>query len=507
MTRLLAVLVSAVLMWVAFPPVDLGAIVFVAPAPFLWALRKVERPGEAGWLGFAFGTVFFAATLRWISLLGFVAWIPLTLAEGAYAAVFGVGMWAIRKLPPTKWWLATVALWSLWEFSRERWPFGGFPWGALGNGVGSMAWPRGATQWIGTTGWSVIAVAVAATVALVANAEQVRVPARMALGSLGVLIVGGALFAPSADGDPFRVAIVQGGSPCPRVHCANENELILQSHLELTAELSVDDDIDLVVWAENTLGTVTYPFNNPEVFAAIVGEAQRLGAYFLISGTRVPPDQPDNFINANLLFSRRGDPIGEYWKRHPVPFGEYVPLRDSLSFIPELEAVPRDMIRGTDPVVFDLTEGVLGSVISFEGAFARSVRSESAEGAELLAILSNEGSYGRTEASDQFIGLTRMRAAETGTPIIHAAITGKSLFIHADGSLSEESTALFVPTTIVGDVNWRTAGNTLYVRVGDWLQLLAIAAGVVAVIPRHATKRRTPLTTPPWAQPRATIGP
>jgi apolipoprotein N-acyltransferase len=499
MTLLIATLSSAALMWMAFPPLNIGALVFVAPAPFLWALRKAERPGEATWLGFAFGTLFFGATLRWIALLGVVAWIPLAIAEGVYAAIFGFGMWLFRRLPPTKWWLATVGLWMLWEFVRERWYFGGFPWGALGNGVGSLAWPRGATQWIGTSGWSVIAIGVAAVIALIADEERAQLPGRIALGSFGFLILAGAIFAPTADGRPFRVAIVQGGSPCPRVHCDNENELILQSHLELTAEeLSPADEIDLVVWPESSFGTTTYPFTNPEVFAAIVGEADRLGAYFMVSGTRVPEDQPDRFVNANLVFSRQGDPIGEYRKRHPVPFGEYIPLRDTFSFIPELAAVPRDMIRGDKTVVFELQEGVLGSVISFEAAFARHFRAEVAEGAELMVVLSNEGSYGRTEASDQFIGLTRMRAAETGTPIVLGAITGKSLFIDADGSLSDDSTSLFVPSVLVADINWRTAGKTLYVRFGDWLQVLAIAAGIVAVIPTE--RRSSPLTTPPWAQ-------
>ena len=174
MSLLLAAVVSAVLMWAAFPPLNVGALVFVAPAPLLWALRKAERPGEASWLGFVFGAIFFGATLRWIALLGIVAWLPLSIAEGAYGALFGIGMWTFRKLPPTKWWLATVGLWALWEFARERWPFGGFPWGALGNGVGTLAWPRGATQWIGTTGWSVVAIAVAATIALIADDERVR---------------------------------------------------------------------------------------------------------------------------------------------------------------------------------------------------------------------------------------------------------------------------------------------------------------------------------------------
>jgi len=48
MRLFVAAALSAVLMWASFPPLDLGFLVFVAPTPLLWALRRVESPREAG---------------------------------------------------------------------------------------------------------------------------------------------------------------------------------------------------------------------------------------------------------------------------------------------------------------------------------------------------------------------------------------------------------------------------------------------------------------------------
>ena len=79
----------------------------------------------------------------------------------------------------------------------------------------------------------------------------------------------------------------------------------------------------------------------------IIEEARRLEAYILISGTRIVGT--DEFLNVNVLYSPDGVKVGEYLKRHPVPFGEYVPLRGLLDFIPQLDQVPRDMIRGNEP--------------------------------------------------------------------------------------------------------------------------------------------------------------
>lgn len=476
MAPYLAALASALLMWAAFPPLDLGVLAFIAPAPLLWGLRRIESATGALAAGFLYGAVFYGALLSFVFLLGAVAWIPLTVWLASTAAVFGLVVWTFRMWPPTRWFLITVGGWTAFEFLRGTFPFGGFPWGSLGTAAGGVPGVIGSVQWIGPSGWTVLAVAVSAGLVLVledAKAWRLLVdPAVVVV----MLTTGGVLFAPSADGDPLQVAIVQGGSPCPGTHCQNEKMLIYSSHLELTRSIP-DGSVDLIVWPENSLGTPFEPDGNPDVDDALSAEAERLGAYFVASGTRSAG--PENFFNVNTVYAPNGAKVGEYLKRHPVPFGEYVPLRSTLDFIPQLEAVPRDMIRGDGPVVFETPRGILGTVISFEGAFSRLVRSEAQIGAQLMVIATNEASFGSGAASDQLIGLAKVNAAAVGQDVVHAAITGKSTFISASGQIGE-TTELFEETVLQGRVRFRTDGPTLFTRFGDWLALVAIAGAIAA---------------------------
>ncbi len=332
-------------------------------------------------------------------------------------------------------------------------------------------------QWIGPSGWSILAVAVSAGLVLfIEDRDNWRL---LVDSTVAVVLVAlaGSLFPPEADGPVVRVAIVQGNSPCPQTHCQNEKQRIYESHLELTRTIP-RGSVDLVVWPENSTGGLFEPEGNLDVRAAIAAEATRLEAFFLISGTRSVSDE--EFLNVNMMYDPAGRKIGEYAKRHPVPFGEYVPLRDLLDFIPQLDQVPRDMVRGDEAVVFPLPQGIVGSVISFEGAFPRRLRSQVDAGSQLLVVATNESTWGNAEAADQFIGLTRVNAAAFGQDLVHAAITGRSTFIKADGSMGEK-TGLLTRELLVGEMNMRTAGKTLYARFGDWVLFLAILAAVAAV--------------------------
>jgi apolipoprotein N-acyltransferase len=120
---------------------------------------------------------------------------------------------------------------------------------------------------------------------------------------------------------------------------------------------------------------------------------------------------------------------------------------------------------------------VIGSAISFEGAFARTIRSEVRAGAQMVVVATNEGSYGRGSASDQLIGMVRMSAASLGIDIVHAAVTGRSTIIRADGSVTRH-TDLFEEDLLRGRVHLQTARRTVYAIAGDWLQILAILASI-----------------------------
>jgi apolipoprotein N-acyltransferase len=488
-----AAALSSLLMWAAFPPLDLGFLVFVAPTPFLWALRRVESPREAGWLGFVYGILFFGAMLSWIFVLGAVAYFPLTLAMGAFTAVFALVMFLARSWSPWRWWLMAVGAWSAMEFLRARWPFGGFPWGSAGYPVGTLAWPRGAAQWIGPTGWGVVVIAFAASLVLATEEEGDRRWVELTVGVVAALTIMGALWGPSAGGKPVQVALIQGNSPCPRVHCPGEKQQIYNNHLRLTRSLVGDaegEDVDLVVWGEDSFGGSFNPTFNTEVASQMAAEAVRLQGYLLAGGTR--PGDTGYFVNYNVLFSPEGSIVGEYKKTHPVPFGEYVPFRELLRFIPELEAVPNDMVRGDGPVVFPLDvdgeEVVMGSVISFEGAFVRNVRATVNAGARILVVATNEGSYGRGSASDQLIGMVRMIAASMGVDVAHVAVTGRSTIIGADGSVGE-TTELFEEAVLTGVIREQRSPRTFYTITGDWLQLLMIVVAVGLMIASRSPQR------------------
>jgi apolipoprotein N-acyltransferase len=237
-----------------------------------------------------------------------------------------------------------------------------------------------------------------------------------------------------------------------------------------------------VVWSESSAGSTNAdPVRNSEIGEAVAAEARRLGAWILVGTDRTLDD--DTWVNANVVFNPEGEIVGEYRKQHPVPFGEYIPLRPLFEWIPALDAVPRDMVPGDGPVIFETEDGKLGSVISFEGGFSRYAREHRIEGAHIIVVATNEGSYETTPASDQFIGMTRMRATELGVPVVHAAVTGKSVFIDEDGNLSD---ATGFATQEILEGSYRLAKDTWgYVLYGDILIWMAAAAAVVIWVARR----------------------
>jgi len=483
----LAPLLSAFLMWAAFRPLGWGVLALVALTPLLAALRRVESQRGAAALGFTYGVGFYTLLLFWVKETGYLSLVALVLLLAGFATVYAVIVYHARAWGRTAWWITAVGAWAFIELIRAHIPFGGFPWGLLGYPAGEYQWTRAATQFIGTTGWSVLFVAVSAGLTLFVTDR--RRPSRWLVPALAATVLFtflGAVSPPTADGEEMEVAIIQGNSPCPGERCANENAQIFDSHLELTGTL-LPGDVDLVVWPESAAGSSVELGTHPDRHAQVAAEARRLDAWFLVGSQRNLDE--DSFTNLNVLLDPTGKIVGEYWKQHPVPFGEYVPFRPLFDWIPALDQVPRDLVRGEDVTIFELPGGRLGSVISFEGAFARSTRPQVREGAELLVVATNKASFGDTPVSDQFIGMTRMRAAELGTEVVHAAITGRSAFISADGSI-DLKTEPFISEVMLGTVHFRTGGLTVYARIGDWLQYVAVAVGSVVASAAWLNRRR-----------------
>lgn len=478
MIPVLVALVGGVVSALAFPRFGPGLLIVPGIGLVAWALRQVTSRRHGLWVGWLYGFVFFMGVMWWSIELGLIALIPLALVQGLWFGGMGWLVAGWRDAPPGRWVVLFTSTWALTELARYHFPFSGLEWGGAVYALADSSFIRSGASVIGGSGWTVLVVGLAASLAVAAGSP--RAPLAVIAMILVVSLLGttDAPAAPTGELLGVRVAIVQGSTPCPYEKCPpNERLLTYQQHLELTAELPAGR-LDLVVWAEGSTGSVNAdPVQNPEVGAAIGAEAARIGAWFLVGSDR--PISDAEWINANVVFDDSGEIVGEYRKQQGVPFGEYIPFRPLFEWIPDLEQVPRDMVPGEGPVVFDAPNFDMGSVISFEGSFSRYARAHVQAGADLIVIATNEGSYGTTSVSDQLINMTRMRAAELGVPVVHAAVTGKSVVIDASGELASATSGLGTEEVVLGNV--APGSPTLYARAGDWVMYLAILGGAFLI--------------------------
>jgi apolipoprotein N-acyltransferase len=468
----LLALIGAVVSVLAFPPFGPGVLIIAGITLFLMALRVSPTRRDGLLAGAVYGVVFFGGLMSWLAELELIA-LVLVPVQALFLAVYGWWLARFRDSAPFEWLLLAVGGWGVMELLRYHFPVGGLEWGAAGYALSDNLLTRLPAAAVGTSGLTVLVVMISA---LTASAATRRWDSRL-LWSLVIVVAALVATVPTTtshiDGPDLRVAIVQGSTPCPFEHCPpNERLRTYQQHLELTGNIE-PGSVDLVVWSEGSTGSTNAdPVLNEEVREAMAAEARRIDAAMLVGGDRTLTET--HWINANVYFDREGEILGEYRKQHPVPFGEYVPLRRVFDWIPALDRVPRDMIPGDGPVVF---EGDVGSVISFEGGFSRYPLETRRAGADVIVVATNEASYGpEAPTSDQFIGMTRMRAVELGVPIVHAAVTGKSTVTDRFGE--------FTLTTGLGgqeifEAGYCCSNATPYTATGDLLMYLAAIAGIL----------------------------
>jgi apolipoprotein N-acyltransferase len=471
------VLVAGVLLTLAYPEPDLAPIAWVAFIPLLLALRG-SSGSRGALLGFVFGLGFFASLLYWISIVGYVAWAALVLLQAGFIAIFGAcvaraAQWRFR--PGAL--LMPVVAWVTLEYARALVPVVGFTWGDLAQSQHDLAWMLRPASLGG--GWLVAGVVMAMNVALAEHFSTLHKPARAALWlGIAVVLLAAPLLIPAnhATGGPVRVAIVQGNVPQNFSGSFYERELaITRSHRDLTEKVA-NEHPDLVVWPESSVGLDIR--RDPVAAAEVTRASDAVGAPMIVGGNI---DLDDERYKVVAFEVTPGEGVTDvYEKTHLVPFGEYVPGRKLLGWIPMLDQVPRDAVAGAEHKVFDVAGGSIATVISFEGDFGYLVRKPIAAGGRLLVVATNTSTWGRTWASAQHEAFSQVRAAENGVWVVHAALSGISAFVRPDGSILDE-TDLWTATTLTRDVRFAES-ITLYARVGDWFPLLCILATISGLV-------------------------
>ncbi|MGH2818132.1 MAG: apolipoprotein N-acyltransferase [Actinomycetota bacterium] len=472
----LVALGSGVALSFAFPEPDLWWLAWIAIAPLL--LVASGRSFRRGFLlGFVYGAAFFGTLLVWISIVGWVAWGVLVAVEALFIGLFG-GLWAVvssAHARPAVRVLAAPVLWVAAESLRAVIPVGGFTWGQLAQSQHDLPWMLKPAALGG--GWTISFLVVALNAALLGAFRSARAGRwRVCAGSMAVvaasLVVPALVPAQDATGDGLRVAIVQGNVPRDFPGSFTDKELaILGSHARETRAL-VGEGVDLVVWPESAVGLDIE--REPAVADAVATAARSVDAPMIVGGNLDADDAHYKVMAFEI--SAEGDVVDRYQKTHLVPFGEYVPARSLLDWIPMLNQVPEDALPGGEGRVFDVAGGAVAPVISYEGDFGPLVRERINSGGRLLVVATNTSTWRRSWASAQHVAFSKVRAAENGVWVVHAAISGISAFIQPDGRVAD-SLPLWTTGSMVADVNL-AEDVTWYARTGEWLP---IGCGIVSV--------------------------
>ena len=479
---------GGILYFLSFPPFDFWFLIFPALYFFYYSLLSDEKSFLTG---FIFGSVTYGVILLGIQSIGLEAWIPLTILMGLMYGIFAK-LFSYLNIKSDNNFYVLLSVIAIFDLIRAYFPFGGFPWGfpstvLLTGPIDSwfMLDARLSFEGFGPTGSSLLLQSLSLIIALGVfskNKQKNYFKNYMIFSLIVISIYVFSLVIINIDYDDaqlgaseLNIAIIQGNSPCPgaKNRCSNERQKIYESHLTQTQ--SLDGNFDLVVWPESSTGFNNDPGIHIRVQNDIATEALRLDSYFLIGGDR--PIQNQYFENYGVFINKNGEIIDQYLKRHPVPFGEYIPFRKYLDWIPSLALVPRDMIRGDGQKIFMVNNTKISAVISFEGSFQRYIRNSVKDGAELVVILTNQASYGESGMSDQFILMSRANAISNGRPIVHAAITGKSAFIDHNGKVVAK-TELF-ETGVLTEKLEAKQKETPYSRYGNYLNYIFTILGLI----------------------------
>jgi apolipoprotein N-acyltransferase len=508
-----AMLLCGALLVLTFPAANLEFLAWFGLVPGLVLIVRSPTAREGGVRAWWLGSGYLIAALYWMAPEIGPAVLLVGAAFGVLWVPFGV---AAQKLlrPPLSWPRALAALvvvpscWLLTEWLRSWQALGG-PWAVFGV----SQWQHPAILALAAVGgvWLISFALVLANVAIVLAIESLpRVGAAVLPGASvrpGLAGLGVAAALASVGAGPLAFALTQPSPAVRQVTIAMvQPGLIanasLASHASqtLTAELSRDGTIggirpDLIVWGESSIDEdLTLPKSH-----ALLTQFEALSA----------ADRADLLVNQDATVAGKGhekwsvlvSPTGVkgiYIKTRLVPFGEYIPFRQQLGWLTKIsKAASSNMIPGTGAHLLYATDRQgrplpIGVLICFESAFPDMARVEADLGAQLIVYQSATSTFQGTWGPDQHASLGAVRAAETGRPVVQAALTGDTVAYDARGRL-----LAWMGQDGHGVVTVRlglpaASARTVYDRLGDYVPWAALAIVVAAALVMFANSRGLP---------------
>jgi apolipoprotein N-acyltransferase len=465
-----------------------------APAAFWWLqwlalaglFALAQRAGgtrAAAWLGFAFGLGWFCTGISWVYISMHVyghlwAWLAAlaTLAFAAFLALYPAAALAAAARfvpdPAVRLIAGLPAAWAASEWLRGV-VLTGFPW--IASGYAHIDGPlAGYAPAVGVYGITLLGALLAAATVAVLRWRQRR---RLAVGALLLALAvpaGGLLLDRVAWtqplGDPVRVRLAQGNIPQDEKFVPGSLERMHDVYMRLITQPGA---FDLVALPESV-----YPLPLgylPEPVTRDLLDFVRTRKTALVFGIFI--EEPERRYFNSAVGLAPGRTAGQrYSKRHLVPFGEFVPFGFRW-FVDAMHVPIGDQERGMrlQPPM-ELAGQRIAVNICYEDLFGAEIIEawhDPQRAPTILLNLSNLAWFEDSIALPQHLHASRMRARETGRPMLRSTNTGATAIIDARGEVAGRL-AYNTADVLDGVVQGQT-GDTPFVRSGNLPALGATA--------------------------------
>lgn len=249
---------------------------------------------------------------------------------------------------------------------------------------------------------------------------------------------------------------------------------IFTDYVQLIREYAVENT-GLIVLPETALPYAVE--ENEETKRTVQQLCRELSTEFLVGGIQTEWNHEEK-INYNAVYHVTEEGVDEkvYRKRRLVPFGEYLPLETVISrYCPWVSEWMRGNCfeKGQESVVFDTRSGAVGILVCYESLFSEEAREAVHQGAEFLAILSNDSWFQGTPALRQHHVHAVLRAVESDRYVIRAGNTGISSVIDSRGRV-QGTLQEGVQGGLYAQISARES-RTIYSRWGDsWIWIFCM---------------------------------
>jgi len=473
---------SGVLLGLAFPPIPLPFLSFFAFIPFFFVLEKRKGLSSINRISYVFLFFFCLITLYWVG-----SWTkeadPFLMISGALLLFANPGFYLIatslyflssKLVGKDKSLFLFPIYWVFFEFIYSLTDLK-FPWLTLGNSLTYFNQFIQIADLIGVYGLSLIILYI--NVFLYKSVSNIKAANKFNQRFLFVALL--LFFIPLIYGwfkisnyqtptKQVKVGLIQPNlNPWEKWSGGSINDL-LDLYFELS-EKAVNNGARIIFWPETALpcyllgGNYNYElerihqFVNEKKVSLITGmpdinffydisEAPK-GAKLLKSG-----DAAYTSYNSILTFTPNSREIQKYQKNKLVPFGEKVPFVEDLPFLGEFikwQVGISSWNVGNTQNVSDLGYVRAGAVVCIESIYPEYMTKLIKNGADFLAVVTNDSWYGYSSGPFQHKEISVLRAVENRKTVIRSANGGISCIIDPAGR-TLAATKLFTKDILVG---------------------------------------------------------